>query len=291
MLAPGAPRHPVGRALVVGVVACSAIVAAASGCADLAERSSTTGDAGPGVAGSTVPDPTPDAPRLRVEVVARYPHDPAAFTQGLELGPDGTLFESTGRYGSSTVRRTDPGTGDVVAEEELPGEVFGEGLTLVDDELVQLSWKESTAYRWAADTLEQRGTWSYLGEGWGLCDDGDRLVMSDGSAELTLRDRATFAETGRLAVTRAGSPVRLLNELECVDGRVYANVWQTEEIVVIDPSNGTVVSTIDAAGLLTADEAADADVLNGIAYDRRDGTFLVTGKDWPWLFRVRFVPA
>lgn len=229
---------------------------------------------------------------LRVEVVAVHPHDTSSYTQGLEFAPDGTLYESGGRYGSSTVREVDPETGEVLRVADLPAEVFGEGLTLIDDELVQLTWQEGRALRWDAATFAPLGEIAYPGEGWGLCDDGERLIMSDGSAALTVRDRDDFSTVDTVQVTANGTPVARLNELECVDGTVWANVYQTDTIVQIDPASGEVLAQVDAAGLLTAEEAADADVLNGIAKVPGDGdTFLITGKNWPWTFEVRFVPA
>src|SRR5690606_29705438 len=155
------------------------------------------------------------------------------------------------------------------------------GLTLVDDELIQLTWKEGRAVRWDAATFEPRGELTYTGEGWGLCDDGEVLIMSDGSAALTVRDREDFSVVRTVPVTAAGRPVPRLNELECVGGTVWANVYQTDTIVQIDPTTGEVLAQVDAAGLLTPDEAADADVLNGIAKVPGGGdTFLITGKNW-----------
>jgi glutaminyl-peptide cyclotransferase len=154
-----------------------------------------------------------------------------------------------------------------------------------------LTWREGIAFVLDARTLAELDRHRYDAEGWGLCDDGARLVMSDGSDRLVFRDRSTFAPVGSVRVTRAGAPLRALNELECVDGSVYANVWRTDTIVRIDPGTGRVVAEIDAAGLLRPDERpADPDaVLNGIAYDATSGTFFLTGKRWPALFEVRFV--
>jgi glutamine cyclotransferase len=242
----------------------------------------TTTLAGPGGA--------PATSRLRVEVLERRPHDPRAFTQGLVLD-GGTLFESTGQYGESTVREVDARTGVVRRQRSIGAELFGEGLALVDGELIQITWREGVALVHGRDDLKERRRIRYDGEGWGLCDDGARLVMSDGTDQLTFRDRRTFAAIGRVAVRRDGVPVRLLNELECVGGMVWANVWQTDTIVRIDPASGAVTGTVDASGLLAAGERNRADVLNGIAFDPSRGTFLITGKWWPALFEVRFVAA
>jgi glutamine cyclotransferase len=229
---------------------------------------------------------------LAVEVLETYPHDPAAFTQGLELH-DGVLYEGTGRYGESQMRRVETETGEVISQVSLADSVFGEGITIVDDEIWQLTWKAGFAIRRDRETLTEREHVLYDGEGWGLCYDqgGDRLVMSDGSAQLTFRDPETFDPTGTVDVTMDGAPLPRINELECVDGQVWANVWQTDQIVRIDPATGEVVAVVDASGLLTEEEAATADVLNGIAAVPDSDTFLITGKLWPTAFLVRFVPA
>jgi glutamine cyclotransferase len=229
--------------------------------------------------------------RFRVEVLEERPHDPNSFTQGLEL--DGTtLYESSGLYGESTVRIVDAETGEVQVSRSLATREFAEGLTVVDDTVIVLTWREHTARKFDRATLEPLASFEYDSEGWGLCDDGGRLVMSDGTDTLRFRDRTTFAETGRVAVTLDGESLTQLNELECVDGSVYANVWHTDMIVRIDPGSGRVTATIDAAGLLPSSERQSGEaVLNGIAYDDATGTFLVTGKLWPTMFRVRFVAA
>jgi glutaminyl-peptide cyclotransferase len=255
-------------------------------------------DAAPGEAAAGPPAAEPTVRRLRVRVVARHPHDPEAFTQGLLLH-GGHLYESAGRYGQSSLRRVEIETGRVLAERPLPAEWFGEGLARVPgeggagDRLIQLTWQEGVAAVWRLDGLERTGEHRYSGEGWGLCHDlsvpGGRLVMSDGSPRLAFRDPETFAETGSVMVTLEGRPVRLLNELECVGGRVLANVLGSDQIVEIDPASGKVTAVIDASGLLTPEERFATDVLNGIAHDPADGTWLITGKLWPWLFRVEVV--
>jgi glutaminyl-peptide cyclotransferase len=245
---------------------------------------------------STAPRPAVEADQqLRVEVVEVLPHDRTSFTQGLELA-DGVLYEGTGREGQSTMRALDPDTGSVHREQALPADLFGEGITVVGDTIWQLTWQDGVAIRRDRATLAERDRVSYEGEGWGLCHErtraGTRLVMSDGSAELTFRDPETFAEQGRVSVrTAAGDSVTELNELECVDGVVYANVWQTDQIVRIDPATGRVTATVDLAGLLPEEDRAGTDVLNGIAAIPDTDEFLVTGKLWPSMFRVRFVTA
>jgi glutaminyl-peptide cyclotransferase len=230
--------------------------------------------------------------RRTEDMVARvlkvYPHDARAFTQGLVYF-DGQLYESTGLLGRSSIRRVVPDSGIVEAEVSLDPPIFGEGLARVGDELVQLTWKNGVALVWKLSNLERLREHTYEGEGWGLCLDGKRLVMSDGSDRLVFRDPSTFAEQGSVRVVRAGQPVRQLNELECVDGLVYANIWGSDYIARIDPTSGEVTGWIDASGLLDAGERAGTDVLNGIAYVPERGTFLITGKLWPNLFEVKFV--
>mgnify|MGYP001562161694 FL=1 len=241
--------------------------------------------------------------RLVPRVVATHPHDPTAFTQGLEL-VDGRILESTGRYGESEIREVDRATGRVLRSAALDATWFGEGLTaLGDGRAVQLTWKAGRAVVWDLPTLTEVDVLTYGGQGWGLCrlpdtdvdlgqdQEAGSLVMSDGSDRLTFRD-LELTRTGDVEVRLDGMPVTRLNELECVDGTVWANVWQTDTIVAIDPSTGTVTAVVDASGLL-ADRSSlgDDDVLNGIAHDPETGRFLLTGKRWPVLFEVVFEPA
>jgi glutamine cyclotransferase len=224
----------------------------------------------------------------RVEVVRAYPHDRTAFTQGLVLH-DGKLLESTGLVGKSSLREVEVETGRVIRRVEVAPPVFAEGLALVGDELIQLSWQDGRALRYDRRTFARRGEFSYRGEGWGLCHDGASLVMSDGSANLTIRKPSDFSISRVVTVTLDGRPLPALNELECVDGAVYANVWMRDRIVRIDPSSGRVTATIEVPPLLSPIEREGVDVLNGIAYDPGSKTFLITGKLWPKLFRVKFV--
>lgn len=231
-----------------------------------------------------------ESERLKVEVLSIVPHDPESYTQGL-LWHAGSLYESAGQYGASSLRRVDLATGEVRQRVEVPPQYFAEGLALVGDKLIQLTWQEETALVYRLPDLQRAGEYRYEGSGWGLCHDGKRLVMSNGSNRLTFRDPETFATLGQVPVTRAGVPVDRLNELECVDGAVWANVYLTDEILRIDPGTGKVTGVVDASGLLTPAERAQAEVLNGIAYKPDTKTFLITGKLWPRLFEVRFVPA
>lgn len=230
--------------------------------------------------------------QLRVEVIDTLPHDEEAFTQGLEIS-GGVLYEGTGLSGRSFVSATDFATGEQLARVDLPAPLFGEGITLTETSLWQLTWQDGTAFERDPVTLEERRTVAYEGEGWGLCyqAEQERLVMSDGSDALTFRDPETFEPTGSVEVRIGDEPVTNINELECVDGEVYANIWLTDTIVRIDPDTGEVTAEIDASGLLTEQELVAADVLNGIAKLPGCDGFLITGKLWPHLFRVRFVPA
>jgi glutaminyl-peptide cyclotransferase len=257
--------------------------------------------AAPTVMAASAPLASPEADgtaasALSWEVVSRRPHDPEAFTQGLQLDGTGRLFESTGLYGRSTVREVDPVTATVIRSASLPDDIFGEGLALVGGRLIQLTWREGEAALWDRDTFEPLGSFDYDGEGWGLCFDGERLVMSDGSESLTFRDPETFEITGSVQVSHAGGQVLQLNELECVDDQVWANAWLTDTIVRIDPASGRVTGTLDLASLReevllaaapTADVVEPPDVLNGITWDAASETFLVTGKLWPTLFEIR----
>lgn len=249
-------------------------------------------------AASLPSDGTP-ARALRAEVIGKVPHDPAAFTQGLVF-LQGRMYESTGLYGSSTIRELDPVTGRVIRRRALSRTVFAEGLAAVGPRLVQLTWREGIAPVWDATTLRRTGGFRYAGEGWGLCFDGRRLVQSDGTSRLTFRDSTTFAVRGGVEVTVAGDartllglapgPVQRLNELECRGGKVYANVWHTDAVLVIDPATGHVEAVIDASGLPRPALNPADDVLNGIAFDPVRRSFLLTGKRWPWIYSVRLVP-
>lgn len=227
---------------------------------------------------------------LVVHVDATYPHDPGAFTEGL-LYAHGYLYESTGLAGRSSLREVDLATGAVVRQRDLPQPYFGEGLALVGDRLIQLTWRSHVAFEWDRATFNPLGRFHYDTEGWGLCFDGTSLYMSDGSATLYRRDPATFALKGTLTVRQSGRPVKNLNELECVGDSIYANVWLTDRIVRIDKSSGRVTAVIDASSLrkrMPPLGNQDA-VLNGIAHDPATGRFFVTGKLWPKLFQVSFV--
>ena len=238
----------------------------------------------------TATEPQPPVERLKVRVVKEYPHDPSAYTQGLLYEGGGKFLESTGLHGASTLRRVEMATGLVQQEEKLDPRLFGEGLAQVGERLYQLTWQAEIGLIYRADTFAPDGQFHYAGEGWGLCHDGQYLVMSNGSATLSFRDPQTFAEVRRIEAHLEGRPVSRLNELECVDGTVYANLYGSDSIARIDLKDGRVTALIDASGLLTPQERRQAEVLNGIAYDPEQRLFYLTGKLWPRLFAVEFVP-
>jgi len=233
-------------------------------------------NAGPGDATVPVIEPV---------VLEELAHDPAAFTEGFEI--DGSaLYEGTGLAGASQMRELDPATGTVRREAPVPNDYFGEGITAVGDRLWQLTYQDRVAVQWDAATLTPVREVPLAGDGWGLCYDGERLIRSDGTNRLRFHDPDTFAETGGVDVTRDGRVLTGLNELECVGGQVWANLWPSDTIVRIDPATGAVNLVVDAAGLRARGIPPSAQVLNGIAHVQ--GTeFLLTGKDWPKTFRVR----
>ncbi|OXY81212.1 glutaminyl-peptide cyclotransferase [Oceanimonas doudoroffii] len=230
--------------------------------------------------------------RLTVRVLETLPHDINAFTQGLEWH-DGRLFESTGLYGQSSLRWLEGDSGEPGRRIMLADSLFGEGLARVEDRLVQLTWREGLALVWQLPELRLLKAFSYQGEGWGLCFDGDSLWMSDGSATLQRRDPADFTLQRRLNVRLGGVPQGRLNDLACVGRHIYANVWKQARILRIRKDSGEVDAVIDASALLPLSQRVSHHeaVLNGIAHDQRSGDFYLTGKWWPRLFRVRFVQA
>lgn len=236
------------------------------------------------VVGCGAPTPEPaTVPTVGVEVVATHPFDPTSFTQGLDVAGDGSLVVGTGLTGRSRIYRTTPDGRQSDSRPLDPG-LFGEGVAVAGDTVWQLTWTDGTAIRRNTRTLAETGRVPYDGEGWGLCFDGRRLIMSDGSADLTFRDPVTFAETGRVTVRRDGEPVRRLNELDCAeDGTVLANVWQTDTIERIAPDTGEVTAEI----AVDLPRPADADVLNGIAHIPGTDRMYLTGKLWDTLYEVR----
>jgi glutaminyl-peptide cyclotransferase len=222
------------------------------------------------------------------QVVRSYPHDRAAFTQGL-IVKNGFFYEGTGMNGQSGLRKVRIETGEVLQVQPLAEHYFGEGITEFNGAIYQLTWKNGVGFVYDAATFALQRRFSYKGEGWGLTHDGTRLIMSDGTARLRLLDPATLQETGGLTVRDAGRPVPQLNELEFISGEIFANVWGSQRIVRISPTDGRVTGWIDLAGLLSPAERANADVLNGIAYDAATDRLFVTGKWWPRVFEIKLV--
>ena len=243
-------------------------------------------DAGANAAQAAAPAPVTYSYR----VVATYPHDPRAFTQGLFF-LNGRLYESTGQVGQSTIRQVRVEDGRVLQSVPIPPGLFGEGIVNWNNEIISITWQGGRGFRWDLATLRQTGEWQYSGEGWGLTQNGTEIIMSDGSSALRFLDPATLAERRRITVTRDGAEVTQLNELEWVNGEIYANVWQTPLIVRINPQSGNVTGVIDLTAL-AAENGDSADrVLNGIAYDAQRDRLFVTGKYWPRLYEIDLVPA
>jgi glutamine cyclotransferase len=231
-----------------------------------------------------------EPPVYGYKVVATYPHDPGAFTQGLFVA-DGQLYESTGQVGASTLRKVRLEDGRVLQSAEIPPGLFGEGSVDFGPEIVSVTWQGGRGFRWDRATLKRNGEFRYPGEGWGLTQDGQNIIMSDGTAELRFLDPATMAERKRVRVTVNGMPVDKLNELEWVNGEILANVWMTSRIARIDPATGRVTGWIDLSRLAAETAGADPDsVLNGIAYDKAAGRLFVTGKYWPKLYEIELMP-
>ena len=235
-------------------------------------------------------DPTnlpPQAPAYGFNVVRAYPHDREAFTQGLAFDDQGTLYEGTGQRGQSSLRRVELSSGAVLRRHDLPTSLFGEGITVLGDRIIQLTWQAGRAFVYDKASFSVLREFTYRTQGWGLTHDGHRLIMSDGTATLYFLNPDTFAETARLTVRDHRGPVIRLNELEYVRGEILANIWQTDRIARIDPRTGHVTGWIDLTGLLqSGDRRQPVDVLNGIAYDPRTDRLFVTGKWWPKLFEI-----
>ena len=264
-----------------------------------------------GSGNSETPSSPEAIPVYTYKIVNTYPHDPEAFTQGLVF-EDGVLYESTGphnpdayglqlafddwvrtkslqRTGGSSLRKVEVETGAVLQIQELPAEFFGEGIAIFGDRIVQLTWKSRVGFVYNKETFDLQREFSYSTEGWGITHDGARLLMSDGTSTLYIRDPETFEETGRIEVKANDRPVSNLNELEYINGEIYANVWKTDRIARISPETGHVTGWIELEGLLTPQERRQTHVLNGIAYDAEKDRLFVTGKWWPKLFEIELI--
>jgi glutaminyl-peptide cyclotransferase len=229
-------------------------------------------------------------PQYGYRVVHVYPHDRRAFTQGLEFRA-GFLYEGTGLEGRSSLRKVRLETGEVVQQIALRPQYFGEGITVLNQQIVELTWRTQIGFVYDQASFRPLRSFDYPGEGWGLANDGQQIYMSDGSAEIRCWDPVTLREMRRFTVRDAGKPVTRLNELEYVHGEVYANVWTTDRVVRFSPKDGRVLGWVDLSGLLSAqDRAEQVDVLNGIAYDILGDRLFVTGKLWPKLFEIKIVP-
>jgi len=238
--------------------------------------------------GSEPTKPTEKAvPKYGYQVVNMWDHDPYAFTQGLVF-LDGKLLESTGEKGRSTLRQVEPETGKILKKVEVPAPYFAEGIAVLNGKVYQLTWQHELGFIYDAKSFERVGDFKYEGEGWGLTTDGRSLILSDGSNEIKFLDTASFKVTKTITVLDNKTPVAQLNELEWVQGEIYANVWHDQKIAVINPQTGRVTAWIDLTGLMPPGELMDPEaVLNGIAHDATSGRLFVTGKLWPRLFEIR----
>jgi glutaminyl-peptide cyclotransferase len=238
-----------------------------------------------------VPNGT-NLPVFGYQIVRAYPHDPTAFTQGLQY-VDGIFYEGTGLNGRSSIRKVKLETGEVIEKRDVPAQYFGEGITVWKSDLIELTWQSEIGFVYDKNTLQQRRSFPYVGEGWGLTHDSVNLIMSDGTDRLRFLDPATFVERRRIWVSDGGIPVRNLNELEFVKGEILANIWQTDYVARI-AMDGRVTGWIDLGGLLPPSERSSVEasggVLNGIAYDAAKDRLFVTGKLWPKLFEIKIVP-
>lgn len=266
------------------------LLAAASlvvACGSSSTTSSTASSTQPATATAT--PPRSGVEQYGYRIVQSHPHDPTAFTQGLAIA-DGQLYEGTGLNGQSSIRRVDLRSGAVLQQAALDGRYFGEGIAVVGDRIVQLTYQTQVGFVYDRKTFTRQREFTYPGEGWGLTYDGTRLIMSDGSDTLRFWHPETLKEIGRQRVRDGGVAVNQINELEYVDGVLYANIWQQDRIARIDPGTGVVTGWIDCSGLLTPSERArGTDVLNGIAHDPSTGHLLITGKLWPWIFEIELV--
>jgi glutaminyl-peptide cyclotransferase len=240
---------------------------------------------------SAVPTKTPPenavVPKYGYEVLNIWEHDPHAFTQGL-IFADGKLLESTGEEGRSSLRQVEMQTGKILKKVDVPAPYFAEGIALLNGKIYQLTWQHELGFIYDAQSLERVGDFKYEGEGWGLTTDGQSLIVSDGTNEIKFLDPASFKVTRTIRVTDKNTPIDQLNELEWVQGEIYANVWHDEKIAVINPQTGRVTAWVDLTGLIPEGELQDPEaVLNGIAYDQGGGRLLVTGKLWPRIFEIK----
>ncbi|MCF0178441.1 MAG: glutaminyl-peptide cyclotransferase [Bacteroidales bacterium] len=227
--------------------------------------------------------------QYKLKVVNTYNHDAASYTQGLSFY-NGELYESAGQYGESSLRKVDLKTGQVLKRENLDSRYFAEGSVILGDRLYMLTWMERVCFIYDPATFQKIGQFAYNREGWGLTTDGTSLIASDGSAQIYYIDPATFISKKSITVRLNGSPVRMLNELEYISGKIWANIYLEDKIVIINPEDGVVEAEIDCKGLLPANlKKPSTDVLNGIAYNPKDGKIYLTGKNWPRLYEIELI--
>ena len=219
-------------------------------------------------------------------VIKTYPHDTKAFTEGLVFN-NGVFYESTGNYGASSLRRVDLENGTALQEFLLSSQFFGEGLTVVNDSLIQLTWQEHVGFVYDKETFGLIGNFTYSTEGWGLTYDGDRLIMSDGTSNLYFLNPVTYQRVGQVSVRDGNGSVTDINELEYVNGDIYANIWMQQKIAIINPQTGHVKGWINLTGIYQSNDVNA--VLNGIAYDTQTGRLFITGKDWPYLYQIQII--
>jgi glutaminyl-peptide cyclotransferase len=237
-----------------------------------------------------VPAAASQTPEYGYQVVHVYPHDRKAFTQGLEFRA-GFLYEGTGLNGQSTLRKVKLETGEVMQQVSVDAQYFGEGITVFNQQILELTWRSAIGFVYEQNSMRRLRSFNYSGEGWGLANDGSEIYMSDGTPQIRVWDPVTLQEKRRVTVRNGGKPVTYLNELECVRGEIYANVWQTDRVARISPKDGRVLGWVNLSGLLSAADRTDnTDVLNGIAYDILGDRLFVTGKFWPKLFEIKLVP-
>jgi glutamine cyclotransferase len=237
-----------------------------------------------------VPSAASQTPEYGYQVVHVYPHDRKAFTQGLEFRA-GFLYEGTGLNGQSTLRKVKLETGEVMQQVSVDAQYFGEGVTVFNQQILELTWRSAIGFVYEQNSMRRLRSFNYSGEGWGLANDGSEIYMSDGTPQIRVWDPVTLQEKRRVTVRNGGKPVTYLNELECVRGEIYANVWQTDRVARISPKDGRVLGWVNLSGLLSAADRTDnTDVLNGIAYDLLGDRLFVTGKFWPKLFEIKLVP-
>lgn len=228
-------------------------------------------------------------PILQYEIINSFPHDPKAFTQGL-VWENGFLYEGTGLYGRSSLRKLDLETGEILQQYNLPDDFFGEGITIFEDRIYQVTWKEKIGFIYDLNTFQLLGTFSYPHEGWGITHNGEYLIISDGTPILHFLEPSTLEEAKQVQVYENQIPINRINELEYIQGKIYANIWQTDRIAIIEPESGKITAWLDLSGILDpTDVNQKIDVLNGIGYDSENDRLFVTGKLWPKIFQIKMV--